>query len=317
MATFYLVPGLRGYAADASRRVFEDARQRALTLPGVIRASYAIRLPAQANEAGWAADFFIPGVPPPAGEDAFHIRYDIVGPDYFETLGSRILKGRGVRETDGPTSPSVAVVNRTFAERMWLGEDPIGGRVVMGRTAGIEREIVGVVEDGRVASLPEPPEMYLFAPSAQMPQGFALLLVETTGRPESIFGPMRKRIAEIDAEMAVLETSSLEEHCASVLFEQSRDARLGAGVGLLGLALGMVGLYGVISLATVARTKEIGVRIALGARLLASRLHGIATTDPVSFAGGGLCLLVAALLASTIPALRATRIDPMAAIREE
>ncbi|MBX7185755.1 MAG: ADOP family duplicated permease, partial [Vicinamibacteria bacterium] len=266
VATFYAVPALRGYDDAASARFFEGARRRALSLPGVTRASYAIRLPAQANESGWAADFFIPGVAPPPGEDAFQIRYGIVGPDYFETIGARLIKGRGVRETDGPESPRVAIVNRTFAERMWPGEDPIGKRVVMGRKQRIEREVVGVAENGRIADLSESPEPYAFVPFAQMPQGFALLLVETSGRAESLFGPVRGAIREMDAEMAVLETSTLADHRASVLFEQSRDAKIGAGVGLLGLLLGMVGLYGVISLVAVARTKEIGVRMALGAR---------------------------------------------------
>lgn len=349
VAVFYVVPGLRGYDANASGRFFEDARQRASSLPGVIRASYAIRLPAQANEAGWADDFSIPGVAPPPGDDSFRIRYDIVGPDYFETMGAPILRGRGLRETDSPASAPVAVVNLTFAERMWPGEDPIGKRVIMGRKSRIEREIVGVAADGRIADLAEPPEMYVFVPFAQMPQGFALLLVETTGRPESVFGPVRARIRGLDPEVPLLEASTLEDHRANVLFEQSRDAQIGVGVGLLGLALGMVGLYGVISLITLARTKEIGVRLALGARrtdvlklvlgrsarlaaagsllgmvagfagtrLLASRLHGVTATDPASFAAGILGLFLAALAASALPALRAARTDPMAAIHEE
>ena len=349
VATFYVVPALRGYEDAASGRFFEDARKRALTLPGVTRASYAIRLPAQANEAGWAADFFVPGVEPPPGEEAYQIRYDIVGPDYFETLGARIVKGRGIRDIDSPSSAPVAVVNRTFAERMWPGQDPIGRRVIMGRKSRTEREVVGVAENGRIADLAEPPEMYVFVPFSQMPQGFALLLVETAGQPESIFAPMRRGIAEMDGSMAVLETSTLKDHRAGILFEQSRDAQIGASVGLLGLLLGMVGLYGVISLVTVARTKEIGVRMALGARrsdvlrlvlergvrlavvgaalgvaaglagarVLASRLHGVSATDTASFAGGAVGLLVAALLASAIPALRASRVDPMAAIRED
>lgn len=349
VATFYMVPALRGYDAAASHRFFEDARQSALNLPGVRHASYAIRLPAQANEAGWASDFFVPGVTPPSGEDAFRIRYDIVGPDYFETLGARILKGRGLRDVDSALSTQVAVVNRTFAERMWPGEDPIGKRVVMGRKSRIEREVVGVAENGRIANLTEAPEPYVFVPFAQMPQGFALLLVETSGPPESIFSAVRNRISQMDASMAVLETSSLAEHRASILFEQSRDARIGAGVSMLGLALGMVGLYGVITLVTLARTKEIGVRIALGARsadvlrlvldrglrlaaagsilgvvlglaltrVLSSRLHGVSSTDVVSFVGGTACLLLAALAASAIPAIRASRIDPLSAIREE
>lgn len=349
VATFYVVPALRGYDEAASGRFFADARERALALPGVVRASYAIRLPAQANEAGWATDFFVPGVTPKPGEDAFSIRYDIVGPDYFETLGARIIKGRGVLDVDSAAGTPVAVVNRTFAERMWPGENPLGKRIVMGRAPRIEREVVGVAENGRIADLAEPPEPYVFVPFAQMPQGFALLLLETTGRPEAIFEPMRRRIAAMDAEMAVLETSTLRNHRDSILFEQSRDARIGAGVSVLGLLLGMVGLYGVISLITLSRTRELGVRMALGARridvlrlvlgrgvrlatagtllglgaglafarVLQSRLHGLSATDAVSFAGGAFLLLLSAIAASAVPAIRASRIDPMAAIREE
>jgi predicted permease len=349
VATFYIVPALRGYDTEGSRRFFEDARARALALPGVRRASYAIRLPAQANEAGWATDFRIPGVTPPPGEDAFQIRYDVVGPDYFETLGAGILKGRGVRDIDSPASAPVAVVNRCFAERMWPGQNPIGRHVIMGGRSRIDREVVGVVENGRIADLTEPPEPYVYVPFAQTPQGFALLLVETTGPPDSVFAPMRRSIAELDAEMPVLETGTLQAHRASILFEQRRDAHIGASVGVLGLLLGMVGLYGVMSLVTVARTKEFGVRMALGAqrsdvlrlvlgravglavagtilgvatglagaRLLESRLLGVAATDAVSFAGGAMCLLAAALAASAIPAYRASGVDPMAAIRED
>jgi predicted permease len=349
VASFDLVPGLSGYDRDATYRFFEEARRRASALAGVRRATYAIRLPAQGNEAGWAADFVIPGKEPPRGEEAFRIRYTMVGPGYFEVLGTRILRGRGVGDADGPGSPPVAVINETMAERLWPGEDPIGKRLVMGRKAPVEREIVGVAEDGKIADLFEPPEMYVFVPFAQDRQEFALLLVETSVRPDSIFGPVRKQIAEIDRALAVLDTSTLDRHMAFVLFEERRDAWIAAGVGLLALLLGAVGIYGVVSLVTARRTREIGIRVALGAqrgdvlrlvlgrgtklalfgcalgtagglaatRLLSSRLHGVSTSDPLSFLGGAFCLVVAATLASLLPAWRAARMDPSTAIREE
>jgi predicted permease len=139
VASFYLVPGLRGYDLAASGRFFEEARSSVAGLPGVTRASYAIRLPAQRNEAGWAADVRIPGRDPAPGEDAFRIRFGIAGPDYFEVLGARILRGRGFLESDGPRAPAVAVVNRTMAERMFDGADPVGKRIVMGRRASNAR----------------------------------------------------------------------------------------------------------------------------------------------------------------------------------
>jgi predicted permease len=350
VATFYTVPALRGYDLDATRRFFEDARRQVAALPGVKRASYAIRLPAQGNEAGWAADFLVPGREPPAGEDAFHIRFDIVGPDYFEVLGARLLRGRGFRESDGVRGAAVAVINQTMAERLWPGEDPVGKRIVMGRSTRVEREIVGVAENGKIASLYEAPEMYVFVPFAQQGQGFGLLLAETAAPPDaSLMTAVRRAIATIDRDLPILDVSTLERHRSSLLAEERRDALVAGAAGLLALALGSVGVYGVVSLVTLRRTKEIGIRIALGARrgdvlrlvlgsgarlalagcvlgglaglaatrLLASRLHGVSSTDARSFALGASCLLVAALLAGALPALRAVRIDPAASIREE
>jgi len=349
VATFYLVPALRGYDESASQRYFEQARERVRALPGVVRASYAIRLPAQANEAGWATDFRIPGKTPPPGESAFRFRFDIVGPDYFETLGARLIRGRGFQAQDARDAAPVAVVNRTLAERMWPGENPIGRRLIMGRRNPVEREIVGVAEDGRIADLHEDPEPYVFVPFTQNPEGFALLLVETSLPPEALFGPVRAALAELDPGLAPLRVSTLAEHRSVVLFDERRDSGIGLGVGLLGLALGSVGLYGVLSLLVLRRTRELGVRLALGAsrghvlhlvvgrglrlaaagvgfgllgalavgRLVASRLHGVAATDLVSFAAAATCLMAAAGLASLLPAWRATRLDPMSAIREE
>jgi predicted permease len=349
VATFYLVPGLRGYDAAASHRFFEESRRRALSIPGVERASYAIRLPAQGNEAGWAVDVFVPGQQPAPGEDAFRIRYGIVGPDYFEVLGARLLRGRGVRASDNPGSAPVAVINRTMAERLWPGADPIGKRIVIGRQARVEREIVGVAENGKIADLYEAPEMYLFVPFAQQPQGFALLLLETAGAPASYTDAVRKMLDGIDPGLPILASSSLERHRALGLVEERRDAAVAGAVAAVGLGLSAVGLYGVMSLVTARRTREIGIRLALGARrghvlglvlgrgaglalagaalgaglgaaasrLLGSRLHGVDSIDPLSFGLGTACLLAAALAACALPALRATRVDPIAGIREE
>jgi predicted permease len=350
VASFYLVPGLRGYDAAASGRFLEQARQGVAALPGVRRASFAIRLPAQRNEAGWAIDFRIPGRTPPPGEEAFRTRFGIVGPEYFEVLGARLLRGRGFRESDAAESAGVAVLNQTFAERLFPGEDPVGRRLLTGRSAPVEREIVGVVENGKIASLYEPPETYLLVPFAQQPQGFAQLLVESAAPPDAaLFAAVRRRIAELDPELAILASSTLARHHGQLLGEERRDAWLAGAAALLALALGGVGVYGVASLLALRRTKELGIRIALGAtradvlllvlgggarrallgcalgvaggmalsRLLASRLHGVAATDPLAFAAGSACLLATALLASALPALRAARLDPLIAIREE
>jgi predicted permease len=349
VATFYLVPGLKGYDAAGTHRFLEATRLAAATVPGVTRVSYGIRLPAQGNEAGWSAAFTIPGKEPPPGKDAFQIRYTMVGAGYFEVMGTRILSGRGILEADRPGSAPVAVIGETMARQLWPGEDPIGRRIRMGRAKPVDREIVGVAEDIRIGGLYEPPEMYVYVPYAQDPQGFGLLLVEAETDLSSVIPPVKDRIAGVDANVPVLSVGSFAEHMNLLLYEDRRNAWIGLGVALLALALGAVGVYGVVSLVTARRTKEMGIRVALGAergqllrlllgrgltlavagaalgiaggiaagRLLRSQLHGVSPADPWSIAAATVILVGVAVGASFTPAWRASRVDPVVALRDE
>ncbi len=349
VATFYMVPGLKGYDRPATYRFLESARLGAANVPGVTRVSYGIRLPAQGNEAGWSASFTIPGKEPPPGKDAFQIRYTMVGPGYFEIMGTRILSGRGIEEADRPESAPVAVISDTMARRLWPGESPLGRRIRMGRTTPVDREIVGVAEDIRIGGLYEPPEMYVYVPFAQDPQGFGLLLVESATDLSAVIAPVKQRIAGVDASVPVLAVSSFAEHMRLLLHEDRRNAWIGLGVALLALTLGAVGVYGVVALVTARRTKELGIRGALGAdrrqllrlllgrgamlaiagaalgiaggvaagRMLQSQLRVASPTDPWTIAWAVVILVVVALGASFTPAWRASRIDPMVALREE
>jgi predicted permease len=346
VATFYLVPALKGYDAEQTFRLFEESRLRLLSLPSVRRVSYAIRLPAQGNEAGWAEDFVIPGKEPPSGEQAFHIRYTMVGPDYFELVGTRILRGRGVQEVDRPEGRPVAVISETMAKRIFPSEDPIGKTLVM---KDVAREIVGVCEDVRIGSLYEAPEMYVYLPYAQARQGFALLLVELDGDPAVLVRAAKTEIARVAPDVPVLETGSFESHMEMILYEERRDAWIAAAVAGLALALTAVGIYGVVAMVVSGRTREIGIRLALGAsrldvlrlvlsrgvglafagslagilvgllvtRYLESRLHGVGSHDPLSFAIGGVLAVAMALLASLLPAIRASHVDPATTMRSE
>ena len=348
VATFYLVPGLRGYDAAASYRFFEECRRRVSALPAVRRVSYGIRLPAQDNESGWASDFTIPGHRPPPGEEFFNIRYTMVGPDYFEVMGTRILGGRGINQSDVPGSPAAAVINQTMARRFWPGENPIGRKILMGRQDPVERTIVGVAEDSKIADLYEGSEMYLYVPYAQHQQVFALLLVEASGQAE-LFSAVRKAIAQIDPSVAILDVSSFAGHMKVVLYQERRDAEIAFAIGLLTLLLGSVGIYSVVSLVTARRTKEIGIRMALGAqrkdvlglvlgrgvrltllgtavgtagglavgRLLQNRLHAVSATDSATFILVAAVLAAVALLATLLPSWRAARVDPVVALRHE
>ncbi len=255
LATFYVVPGLKGYNRSATYQFLEASRRAAGTVPGVKRVSYGIRLPAQGNEAGWAASFTIPGKEPPPGKDAFEIRYTMVGPDYFEVMGTRILSGRGIGEGDLPGSAPVAIVSETMARRMWPGENPLGRRIRMGRAQPVDREIVGVAEDIRISGLYEPPEMYVYVPYAQQQQGFGLLLVETAADPSAVIAPVKQQIAAVDPKVPVLTVSSMADHMDLLLYDDRRNAWIGLAVAGLALTLGAVGVYGVVSLVTARRRK--------------------------------------------------------------
>ncbi|HSC26186.1 MAG TPA: ABC transporter permease, partial [Vicinamibacterales bacterium] len=349
VATFYVVPGLKGYDRAGTYRFLEESRRAIGALPGVTRASYGIRLPAQGNEAGWSAPFVIPGKEPPPGKEAFTIRYTMVGPAYFEVIGTRILSGRGVSDADLPDSAPIAVISESMARQLWPGENPLGRRIRMGVKQPVDREIVGIAEDIRIGGLYEPPEMYVYVPYAQDTQSFGLLLVETAGDPASIVAAVRQRIAEMDPVLPILGVSSIAQHMDLLLYEDRRNAWVALAVALLAVMLGAVGVHGVVSLVTARRTREIGIRVVLGAgrgellrlllgsgfrlalvgaalgiaggvaagRLLESQLHGIDPADPWSFVLGTLLCVAVALTASFVPVWRAARLDPAVALRDE
>ncbi len=349
VATFYLVPGLKGYDRAATYRFFDESRRAVAGLPGVKAVSYGIRLPAQGNEAGWSASFAIPGVEPPPGKTAFDIRYTMVGPAYFEVMGTRILGGRGIGEADGSDSAPVAVISESMARRFWPDESPLGRRVRMGGEKPVEREIVGIAEDIRIGGLYEPPESYVYVPYAQNVQGFGLLLVETHDAPASVVSAVRRRLAEIDPALPVLSVSSIAEHMNRLLYEDRRNAWVALAIAILALTLGAVGVHGVVSLITVRRTREIGIRLILGARrgqllglllgkglrlalagvvlgiaggiaagrLLASQLHGLDPVDPWSIVLGAVACAAVAVSASFLPVWRAVHLDPATALRDE
>jgi hypothetical protein len=236
-----------------------------------------------------------------------------------------------------------------MARRLWPDESPLGRRIRMGRTRPIDREIVGVAEDIRISGLFEAPEMYVYVPYAQHQQGFGLLLVEGRGAAAAVVGSVKQRLREIDPAVPVLAVSSLGEHMDLLLYEERRNAWIGLAIALLALALGAVGVHGVVSLVTARRTKEIGLRVVLGAdrrqllwlllgkgvrlaivgavlgiagglaagRLLQNQLHGVEATDPWSIVLGTAVLVTVALAASFAPAWRAARLDPAIALREE
>jgi len=277
---------------------------------------------------------------------------DIVAAGYFDTLGIPILRGRAFEAQDRLGAPRVVVVNETFARRYWPGRDPIGQSVWLGCDVKKPRtvaEVAGVARDAKYASLNEPPLPFVYRPLAQDWAGFVTLIVHTGGRPEKFTAPLRAALAGIDPNLRVYEMQTLEQYASGSLWQVRWQAVLLAVFGGLAMALAAVGLYGVVAYTVAQQTRELGIRMAIGAqrgdvlwmvlrrglqltavgiatglplsaaatRLLGGLLYGMSPLDPVSFAAASLAWTAVAMLASYVPARRAMKVDPVVALRWE
>jgi len=334
------------YAADEDVVRFQAAAlARVRALPGVEAAGFARAVPIadfQPNRSAWPAER-----PPEPGRVAPPVHDNAVSPGYFETLGLAIVRGRAFDASlDRADTPPVAVVNETLAERFWPGGDPLGETVVFG---GGRARVVGVVADSRVVSLRSRPGPVLYLPLSQNRQGRVTLFVR--GRGEA--GPPARAVVDairgLDPDLPVSGTARLHDRVQASLGETRSIAILVGLFGVVALALAVVGLYGVIAQAVAHRTREFGIRVALGAaprdvmrqvlgrglrlsagglaaglalavaalRLLRGLLFGVAALDVPTLAAVGVVLVVVALAASYVPARRAVRSDPLVALRAE
>ncbi|MGH7580144.1 MAG: ADOP family duplicated permease, partial [Gemmatimonadales bacterium] len=340
------------------RAFYERLVQRLEALPGVRSATVVKALPMMQLELGdWS--FVREGfhsLPPKPSE--WNLAYwQTMSPEYFETMRIPLLQGRGVEATDRIGSPGVAVVNRTLARQVWPDGDALGQRILMGggATDSIWRTIVGVVGDVRHQGLDTEPRPEIYLPYAQFPAGTGTpqrtlrIVVRSEGDPVQLTGALRAAVAELEPDLPVTEIQTMEEALGAWAAERRLTMMLVGGFAALALALGAVGVYGVMAHLVMQRTREIGIRIALGAlpreilglvlsqgaslaglgialglaaalaatRLLASLLFGVGPTDPPTFLATALALAAVAGVASVLPALRAVRTDPVDALRAE
>jgi putative ABC transport system permease protein len=339
-------PELYGYSEAQAAAIYPALAARVESVPGVIRASYARRPPLTGSERGETQAVVIPGVQPPPGTDHFKIRYNIVAPKFFATVGARLEKGREFNEFDLPSTAPVVIINDAMARRFWLGQDPVGRSLRIDKT---DYQIVGVVEAGRYVDLHETIQPYLFLPFIQVGSFECWLLVETAGDPRALVSTILKETAAVDKRLPIVNAVTFREYMQEVLAEARSMAGLLASLSILGMFLAAVGLYAAVAYRVNRRTHEIGIRMALGARrgdvlrlvlaqglrlsgagaavglagaFAASRLmsrfiYGVALTDPLSYVASILVAISVALAACYFPARRATRVDPMAALRHE
>ena len=284
------------------------------------------------------------------GED-MNPNFNYVAPGFFSTLGIPLVAGRDVSETDVLGAPRVAVVNEAFARYFFKNENPIGRRFGLRRTEkDNDIEIVGVVRDGKAASLREEQRRFVYAPYMQEPTvGGLTYYVRSSVEPRSFGEHLQAAVRRVDAALPVTDLKTMETQIGESLFVERMVALLSAAFGLLATVLAAIGLYGVMSYAVAMRTREIGLRVALGAdrrsvlmlvlrevavlaglgiaiglpggyglgKVIESQLFGLHARDPLTFAVATLALVSTAFLAGLIPAMRAARVDPMTALRYE
>jgi predicted permease len=341
-----LAPGIAGLNPSQSWQYFERVSSRVAALPGVKDVTFAVRALLSESGGGRAAPVSIPGVEFSQGQPTIDIKFNSVAPGYFRIVGTAILAGRAFRTSDGLNAPKVVIVDEAMARRFGTNGDAIGKTI---EVRGTRFQIVGIAEDARIESVHEGAEPYMYFPFAQQPYREGTLIVETALKPEAMAGTIRKELRSVNPGVLIVDTFTMNELLEAALWSDRTAAELAASLSLLGIFLAALGLYGVVAYLVGARTREIGIRVALGAqrgqilrlvvghglklatlgvaagligalaatRLMASLLYGVSARDPAALgASCGLALGIA-VVASYIPARRAARVQPGVALRSE
>ncbi len=350
-------PGTQGYSQTQGERFYEDLQARIERIPGIQSASLAVTVPPE-DWSGRVSIFYEGQVPPldyyRGHEFEVGIRVDMntVAPNYFRTLGISILQGRDFTERDRAGTPLVAIVSQRLAQRLWPDQNVVGKRIEWPSWEGAPRppiEIIGIAADARYRSLLAEPPQLLYIPEFQNYTGTETLVIHTSADPAGLLQAIRATVSSLDSNLPVFAVKTMSDQVGDSLWQPRMAAAILGSFSFLALVLASVGLYAVVSQWMGQRTREIGIRMALGAkpqdvmrltlvygavlalwgiaagtlvslalmRFVSGLLFGTGSTDVLTMAVIAVLLLLVALAACYIPARRAMRVDPMVALRHE
>jgi predicted permease len=341
-------PGLQGYDEARMTRLFDEFQERVRAVPGVERAAMGFIVPLGGG--GWDTRIYPLDAKPTPDDPGIKSDINAVFPGYFETLGMRLVGGRDFNSADRAGSPAVAVINETIADQLWPGGNAVGQRFRVGGGGEQVLEVVGVVRTARYRSLVEPPRPFFYRPFAQAFRASMTMHVRVaSGDPYAVLPGVRRALDELDRDLPLSRVTTLERRLSSSVGAQRTAATLVGMYGVLALVLAAVGLYGSMAYSVSRRTREMGVRMALGARasevrrhvlaqaariagvgvvlgllaaipatrLVRSQLFGVEPGDPLTLVAVIVMLVTAAVAAAYVPARRATRVDPVVALRSD
>jgi predicted permease len=346
--TFDFNLGREGYTTEQGRQFHKRLLDEVSATPGVLNATISRDRP---MGVGILRSVFIDGQEPVPGGRGVLVATNYIGSRFFETLGIPILRGRDFTDADDDKAAKVAIINDAMARRLWPNDEAVGKRF---KFFGDEtfREIVGIARDSKIASLVEPEQRpIVYAPMRQEYAPQVVLQVKSSGDPQSVIAGVRSAVQRIDSSLTVLGVEALSERLKQSLQGRRSQATLVASAGLLALVLASLGVYGVMAYLVAQRTREIGIRMALGARrgqvlrkvlgeagimvsigvvagigaavifsgtqFVSGSLFGVGRMDPLTMIVTPVVLIAVSILATLLPARRASKIDPMRALRYE
>jgi predicted permease len=350
--------GVLVIATDAEAANYENERltlfyaqllDRLQAVPGVRSAALSMYPPISDEDGAWTQSVAVDGGALPTQPGQAQVYFNSISPAYFETIGMSLVAGRSVADSDGATGVKVAVVNETLVRRFLPGQNAVGRRLTIGRNANRQDlHIIGVVRDAKYQRLQEEPRSIAYVPWLQHDQENLFAEVRATGATAPLAEAIRREIRALDPIVPV-RFQTVDDRIRESLVTERVMALLATGLGVSALALACAGLYGLLAYAVSKQTRDIGVRLALGAergrvlrsilsesvilaalgtaaglagaialgRFAANLLFDLSPRDPVSLAAAGALMLVVAVLAGFLPARRAARVDPVIALRAE